>query len=39
MERKKLKVCWMSAGVSSFIAGYLERDTSDHQTEKGGEQE
>lgn len=29
MERKKLKVCWMSAGVSSFIAGYLERDTID----------
>lgn len=24
---KKLKVCWISAGVSSFIAGYLERDT------------
>ena len=21
--RKKLKVCWLSAGVSSFIAGYL----------------
>ena len=29
MERKKLKVCWISAGVSSFIAGYLERDTID----------
>lgn len=27
--RKKLKVCWISAGVSSFIAGYLERDTID----------
>lgn len=26
---KKLKVCWLSAGVSSFIAGYLERDTID----------
>ena len=26
---KKLKVCWISAGVSSFIAGYLERDTVD----------
>lgn len=25
----KLKVCWISAGVSSFIAGYLERDTID----------
>lgn len=27
--KKKLKVCWISAGVSSFIAGYLERDTID----------
>ena len=26
---KKLKVCWLSAGVSSFIAGYLARDTID----------
>ena len=26
---KKLKVCWISAGVSSFIAGYLERKTID----------
>lgn len=26
---KKLKVCWISAGVSSFIAGYLEKDTID----------
>ena len=26
---KSLKVCWISAGVSSFIAGYLERDTID----------
>ena len=26
MERKKLKVCWISAGVSSFIAGYLTKD-------------
>ena len=25
----KLKVCWMSAGVSSFIAGYLARETVD----------
>lgn len=24
---KKLKVCWISAGVSSFIAGYLSRET------------
>ncbi len=29
MKRKALKVCWISAGVSSFIAGYLERDTID----------
>ena len=28
-DKKKLKVCWISAGVSSFIAGYLERDTID----------
>ena len=27
--REKLKVCWISAGVSSFIAGYLERETID----------
>jgi len=26
---KKLKVCWLSAGVSSFIAGYLERESID----------
>ena len=26
---KKLKVCWISAGVSSFIAGYLEKDSID----------
>lgn len=26
---KHIKVCWLSAGVSSFIAGYLERDTVD----------
>lgn len=25
-EHKKLKVCWISAGVSSFIAGYLAAD-------------
>ena len=25
----KLKVCWLSAGVSSFIAGYLVKDTVD----------
>lgn len=29
MGKKELKVCWLSAGVSSFIAGYLERDTID----------
>ena len=28
-EKEKLKVCWISAGVSSFIAGYLEKDTID----------
>lgn len=27
--REKLKVCWISAGVSSFIAGYLERESID----------
>ena len=26
MNSKKLKVCWISAGVSSFIAGYLAKD-------------
>lgn len=26
---KKLKVCWISAGVSSFIAGYLVKETVD----------
>ena len=26
---KKLKVCWISAGVSSFVAGYLERESVD----------
>lgn len=25
----EIKVCWLSAGVSSFIAGYLERDSVD----------
>ena len=28
-EKPKLKVCWLSAGVSSFIAGWLVRDTVD----------
>lgn len=27
--RKKLKVCWLSAGVSSFIAGYLAKDVDE----------
>jgi len=27
--QKQLKVCWISAGVSSFIAGYLEKETID----------
>ena len=26
---RNLKVCWLSSGVSSFIAGWLERDTID----------
>lgn len=26
---KPLKVCWLSAGVSSFVAGYLARETVD----------
>lgn len=29
MNAEKLKVCWLSAGVSSFIAGYLARHTVD----------
>lgn len=29
MSDKKLKVCWISAGVSSFIAGYLIKDSVD----------
>ncbi len=27
--KQALKVCWISAGVSSFVAGYLERETID----------
>lgn len=27
--KRQLKVCWISAGVSSFIAGYLERKSID----------
>lgn len=26
---KKLKVCWISAGVSSFVAGYLAKDVDE----------
>ena len=26
---KKLKVCWLSAGVSSFVAGYLADDVDE----------
>lgn len=26
MSKQKLKVCWISAGVSSFMAGYLAKD-------------
>lgn len=26
---KELKVCWLSAGVSSFVAGYMVRDSID----------
>lgn len=29
MSKPKLKVCWISAGVSSFVAGYLVKDTVD----------
>lgn len=29
MERLKKKVCWISAGVSSFIAGYLAKDVDE----------
>ncbi len=27
---KKLKVCWLSAGVSSLVAGYLAKDVDDY---------
>ena len=26
MKKEKLKVCWVSAGISSFMAGYLAGD-------------
>lgn len=29
MGRNRIKVCWISAGVSSFVSGYLVRDTVD----------
>ena len=29
MSKKELKVCWLSAGVSSFVAGYLKKDSID----------
>ena len=28
--RKQLKVCWLSAGVSSFVAGYLAKDVDEY---------
>lgn len=29
MTKKQLKVCWISAGVSSFVAGYLAKDVDE----------
>lgn len=29
MTKKRLKVCWISAGVSSFMAGYLAKDVDE----------
>lgn len=29
MEKKSLKICWLSAGVSSFIAGYLAENVDE----------
>ncbi len=29
MSDKKLKVCWISAGVSSFVSGYLAKDVDE----------
>lgn len=29
INKKGKKVVWMSAGISSFVAGYLVRDTVD----------
>ncbi len=28
--KEKLKVCWISAGVSSFVAGYLAKDVDEY---------
>lgn len=28
--KQKIKVCWLSAGVSSFIAGYLTKDIDEY---------
>lgn len=28
--REKLKVCWLSAGVSSFVAGYLAKEVDEY---------
>lgn len=30
MTKQKLKVCWLSAGVSSFVAGYLAKDVDEY---------
>ena len=29
MTKNKLKVCWISAGISSFMAGYLANDVDE----------
>ena len=29
MAKKKLKVCWISAGISSFMAGYIAGDVDE----------
>lgn len=28
--KQKLKVCWLSAGVSSFVAGYLAKGVDEY---------
>lgn len=30
MQKKQIKVCWISAGVSSFMAGYLAKDVDEY---------